>query len=701
MAATNNQHILVKNPIYPSTVKVNQVDDYHGVQVCDPYRWLEDDTSPDRAAWIAAQNAISGNYLSQIPVRDELRVRFEQILNHPRYYDLIRRGQYLFFKKNRGLQNQLVLYAQRGFSGEPDVLVDPNILKPDGTVRVTLVTPSGDGQYLAYGLSDGGSEWQQCFIKDMTTRQDLPDVLQWVKLSMIAWRGDGFYYSRYPAPSNAATALSAPNEHHQVWYHRVGTPQLADTLVYADQAHPLRFHVVETTADERFAVLSIIDSGNGCTGNALWVLDSVRGQSDFSPVVTSFDDSYRVVDNEDGRLLVATNHTAPNWRVVLIDPSNAQEKNWEEIIPECDHKLEGVTPTGSKLFVTYRKDATHRLYVLDRSGTFEREIPLPGIGVAHVFQGQQIDAEALWSFNSFTIPPTIYRYDIARGTYSVFRHPEVPFDANDYQTTQVFYPSTDHTRIPMFLVHRKGLKLDGRHPLLLYGYGGNGASVAPAFDPLLLALLERDVVYAAACLRGGGEYGEMWHQAGRRDRKQTVFNDCIAAAEWLQAQGYTNRDRIGLIGASNGGLLVGAVMTQRPDLFKVALPDVGVMDMLRFQKFTVGAGWAAEYGSSDDPTMFPILFAYSPLHNIKKGVRYPATLVTTSEHDDRVVPAHSFKFVATLQATGARSNPYLIRIETRSGHSPVSLPKALDERADVYAFFLSQLPIACTYASRW
>jgi prolyl oligopeptidase len=678
-------------PAYPPTHKVNQVDSYHGVQIQDPFRWLEDDTSPERITWIAAQNRLTQEYLSTIPGRDELRCRFEHLLRYPRHYDLVRRGPDIVFKKNNGLQDQLSLCVQRGLTGTLQVLVDPTELAPDGTIGVVVGLPSKDMRYLAYGLSNGGADWQEYFVKDLITGQDLPDRLRWVKTTAIAWRGHGFYYSRFPEPVDIARSLSAPNENHQVWYHSVNAPQATDTLVYEDREHPHRFHFVESTEDERFTTLSILDAGAGHDGNALWVLAPDSGVHDFAPVVASFGDTFRAVDAQDDCLLVLTNRRAPNWRLVLINLKRPGEGHWKEIIPEGDCQLESVTAAGGKLLVIYRRDAAHRLYVFDRSGGCENEIRLPGPGFAHVIPGQRDERDVLWSFTSFTVPTTIYRYDTATRASQVFWMPEVRFSAGDFETKQVFCRSRDGTQVPMFIVHRKDLSLNGRHGAFLEGYGGNGSSVGPSFDPLRIALLECGVVYAIACLRGGGEYGVTWHRAGWREKKQNVFDDCIAAAEWLQANGYTSRDRCALIGASNGGLLVGAVMTQRPDLFKVALPGGGVLDMLRFQKFTIGWSWTAEYGSSDDPAMFPILLAYSPLHNIKEGVSYPATMVTTSEHDDRVVPAHSFKFIASLQANAAGPNPYLIRIDSNSGHSPVNLPKAIDERADVYAFMLAHL----------
>ncbi len=679
----------MQRPLYPVTHKVEHIDHYHSVAIADPYRWLEDNDSADTEAWINAQNAITTSCLSQISIRGALRRRFEELLQYPRYYDLVVRDSYLLFRRNDGLQRQLVVYAQHGLDGRPEALIDPTQIEPDGTTRVVAATPSRDGRYLAYSISRGGTDWEEYHIKEMTTRRDFPETLLWGKISLIAWRNDGFYYSRYPAPPHGANAFIVRNENHQVWYHRVGTPQSADTLIYEDEDHPLRINTVQSTEDERFLILNILDPAGGHPGRALWLLDAEGGSHEFAPIVRSLNHDYRFVDHRDNHLILHTNRQASNWRVVLIDPLNPDETNWQEIIPEQAQALEVVIAAGGKLFGVYRNDGAHRVYVFDRAGRFENEIPLPGVGTVRVFQGRQKDINVFWSFTSFTIPMTIYRYNVVNRTSTVFHQPELQFDSSEYVTKQVFYPSKDGTQIPMFIVHKKALQLTGEHPSLLEGYGGNGMSVGPSFDPLLIALLERGVVYALACLRGGGEYGEAWHHAGWRDRKQNVFDDCIAAAEWLQSNGYTSQRRSALFGISNGGLLVGAVMTQRPELFKVALPGGGVLDMLRFQKFTIGPCWTAEYGSSDDPVMFPILLAYSPLHNVADGVSYPATLITTSRYDDRVVPAHSYKFAATLQDRGTRSNPYLIRIEATSGHGPVSLLQVIEERADQYAFMLA------------
>ncbi len=682
---TDNMQI----PSYPTTPTVDQVDSYHGISVADPYRWLEASDSADCAAWIDAQKAVTEHYLRSLPERGTLRRRFEQLLGYPRYYSFVRGGPYLLYLRNEGLQRQLVLCCQHGLSGTPEVLVDPLDFAPDGTAKLEAIALSRDAQYLAYGISQGGSDWQVIRVKDMTTRTDLEERLQWVKISTVAWQGHGFYYSRFPAPARVESKLSESSQHHQVWYHWVGTLQASDTLVYEDPDHPRRLHFVQTTNDEALVVLVAVDCDGDQSSTALWLLNGPPGQGELTPLIPSFVGEFRLVDGGMSGILLMTDYQAPNWRLVLIDPMSPSPEQWREVIAEREHVLEQVAAAGGKLFATYRQDATHRLYVADSAGRFEAELPLPELGRVWVFPGQSSDKEALWSFASFTTPTTIYRYDIDTRTNTALLTPTLTFSSADYQTDQVWYHAKDGTQIPMFLVHRKDLTRNGRNRLLLYGYGGNGNSVGPAFDPLLIALLERGVIFAVPCLRGGGEYGQVWHRAGSREKKQTVFDDCISAIEWLHRSDYTAPDRTALFGASNGGLLVGAVMIQRPDLCAVALPCSGVMDMLRFQHFTIGHLWGSEYGTSDDPTMFPFLLAYSPVHNIRKGMRYPATLVATSEHDDRVVPAHSFKFIAALQAAGAEPGPYLIRIDTQSGHGAVSLPKELAERADLYSFLLA------------
>ena len=681
---------LVAQPFqYPQTRKVDHVDTYHGVKVADPYRWLEDDTSADTAAWVEAQNKVTFPYLERIPYRKQLHERVLALNNYEKYSAPSRKGPYFFFSRNEGLQKQSVLYIQKGLEGTPEVLLDPNTWSEEGTVRLTLFSPSKDARFAAYGVSSSGSDWQELKIIELATKKTLSDAVQWVKVSGAAWHGDGFFYSRYPEPKKGHEKASI-NENHQVYFHKVGTPQSADVLVYQDAANPQRFHTVSTTEDERFAILNVSDRGKGKDGNALFVRDLSKGEREFAPLIPEIgNDSYGVVDNVGGALLVETNRGAPNWKVVRIDPATPAESNWTNVLPARDEPIQSVSTAGGKLFATYLKDVTTRAYVHALDGRLENEVTLPGPGVAGGFGGEHDTPFVFYTFNSLNVPPTIYRYDIASRQSAVFRAPRVPgYDAGAYETKQVFYNSKDGTRVPMFLVYRKGLKLDGNNPTLLYGYGGFNVVQSPTFSAARFALLEQGFVYASANLRGGGEYGERWHQAGMKLKKQNVFDDFIAAAEWLIANKYTSPARLAIQGGSNGGLLVGAVINQRPELVRVAVPQVGVMDMLRFQKFTIGWNWIADYGSSEDPEEFLALYAYSPLHNIKAGVKYPATLITTADHDDRVVPAHSFKYAATLQEKASRENPVLIRIETKSGHGASSLIKALETTADIYTFIM-------------
>jgi prolyl oligopeptidase len=681
---------------YPTTKKIDQVDSYHGVKVPDPYRWLEDDKSPETAAWVEAENKVTFPYLERIPYRQQMMARVKEVSNYERYTSPSRKGPYYFFSKNDGLQNQSVLYVQKGLSGTPEVLIDPNAWSKDGTDRLSVFAPSRDARYAVYGISRAGSDWNEYRVMELATKKTLDDKIEWVKVSGVAWQGDGFYYSRYPEPKGSEKA--SINEDHRVYFHKVGTPQSADTQIFQDPANPQRFHTVETTDDERFALLTVSDRGKGKDGNALFARDLSRGERDFTPVVREIgDDSYGVVDNVGDKLIVETNHRAPNGRVVLVDPKRPEEANWKTILPERPEPLQSVTTAGGKLFATYLKDVTTRAYVYSLDGRLEYEVDLPGPGNAGGFSGQRADTFVFYTFNSLNVPPTIYRYDIGTKKSTVFRQPRVPgYNPEAFETKAVFYTSKDATKIPMFLVHKKGLKLDGANPTLLYAYGGFNIVQSPTFSAARLALLEQGFVYANANLRGGGEYGEQWHQQGMKLKKQNVFDDFIAAAEWLIANKYTTTDTLAIQGGSNGGLLVGTVMNQRPDLFRVAIPQVGVMDMLRFQKFTIGWNWVADYGSSDDPDEFAALRAYSPLHNIKAGVKYPATLITTADHDDRVVPAHSFKYAATLQERASHDNPLLIRIDTKSGHGASSLEKQLETTADIYTFILYNMGITPT-----
>ena len=685
---------------YPVTRKVDHVDTYHGTRVPDPYRWLEDDNSPETAKWVEAQNRVTFGYLEKIPYRTQLKARLKKLYDYPKYSAPSRKGGLFFFNKNEGTQNQSVLYVQKGLDGQPEVLLDPNQWSTDGTTRLTLFSPSKDAKYAAYGVSRGGSDWQEYNVLNLATKKPLADKLAWIKVSGVAWHGHGFFYSRYPAPEKGHE-LSSRNENHQVYYHRIGTAQSDDELVYEDAANPQRFHGVGTTEDERFAVLSVSERGKGKKGNALFVRDLSKGEKTFSPLIGVIgDDSFDVVDNVGDKLLVVTDRHAPNGRVVLVDPATPGEANWKTVLPEKSEPLGLTTTAGGKLFATYLKDVSTRAYVFGLDGTLENEVTLPGLGSAGGFGGERDSTFVFYTYSSFDTPPTIYRYDIASRTSKAFRVPEVPeFTPADYETKQVFYTSKDGTRVPMFLVHRKGLTLDGGNPALLYGYGGFNITQQPGFSPLRLGLLEQGFVYAVANLRGGGEYGEQWHEAGTKLKKQNVFDDFIAAAEWLIANKYTSPSKLAVQGASNGGLLVGAVVNQRPELFRVAIPQVGVMDMLRFHKFTIGWNWIADYGSSDSAEEFKALLAYSPLHNIREGGRYPATLVTTADHDDRVVPAHSFKYAATLQERADRSNPVLIRIETQSGHGASNTDKTLETTADIYAFIMHTMGLAPKHLS--
>ncbi|MGD1940354.1 MAG: prolyl oligopeptidase family protein [Leptolyngbyaceae cyanobacterium] len=679
---------------YPATATVDQVDTYFGTPVADPYRWLEDDCSPETAAWVTAQNKVTFDFLAQIPYREAIQARLREVMDYPRYSAPEKRGDRFFFFKNDGLQDQSVVYVQDGLEGQPRVLLDPNTFSDDQTTSLTVFNPSKNGKYAVYGLSEGSSDWQRYRILNVETGETLPETLEWVKVSYPAWRGEGFYYNRYDAPADG-TELSSRNEFHKVYYHRLGTAQAEDELVYEDPQHPLRFHFVGLTDDERFLILSISDRGQPKLGNALYVQDLAAGDTEFSPLIdTITDESFEIVDGLGDRLLMITDLDAPNRRLVLIDPKDPAAEQWQTIIPEQPEPLEGVSFVGGKLFATYLKDVTTRVYVYNPEGTRDREIALPGLGTVNGFDGQADDDFTFYIFTSHTIPPTIYRYDIATGESTVFRAPEITFEAADYETRQVFYPSSDGTQIPMFLIHQKGLKFNGDTPTYLYGYGGFEISLVPGFNAKWIPLLEQGMVVAIANIRGGGEYGRTWHEAAIREHRPKAFQDFIAAAEYLIGEGYTNSERLAIEGRSNGGLLVGAVMNLRPDLFRVGLPGVGVMDMLRFQKFTVGWNWIAEFGSSENNTEeFATLYGYSPLHNIRADVPYPATFIVTADHDDRVVPAHSFKYAATLQAQHSGDNPTLIRIGTKSGHGASSLTKGLEETADIYAFMFHHLGI--------
>jgi prolyl oligopeptidase len=679
---------------YPESRKSDHVDTYFGVKVPDPYRWLEDDNATATLEWGDEQNKVTNAYLEGISFRNDLKNRLEKIYNYPKYSAPTQKGNRFFFSKNDGLQNQSVVYVQDGLDGRPEVLLDPNTLSKDGTVQLKNAAVSKNGRYWAYALSEGGSDWQEILVLDLETRKPLPDRVKWVKVSGLAWKGDGFYYSRYDQPVGSSKGLSEKNENHRVYYHALGTEQSADQLVFEDAQHPQRFHMVATTEDERFLCLYVSDRGTGKKGNALFVRDLTGSATAFVPIVSEFDDIFSAVDNVDDSLLVFTNKNAPNGRVLRVNTKDPTEKTWQEVIPEKPEPLDSVETACGKLFATYMKDVAHRVYVHDLAGKLEHEIALPALGTAVGFSGERTSPFLFYTFTSFTFPPTIYKYTTASQTSELFRASEVAFSPDDFTVEQVFYPSADGTKIPMFLVYKKGLKREGHNPTLLYGYGGFNISLNPSFNPFHIAWLEQGGIYAVANLRGGGEYGEKWHEAGMKLSKENVFADFIAAAEWLIAQKYTSTPKLAIYGHSNGGLLVGAAMTKRPELFKAAVPAVGVMDMLRFQKFTIGWNWIADYASSDDDEKtFRYLLGYSPLHTLKDGVAYPATLVTTADHDDRVVPAHSFKFAATLQEKHKGEAPVLIRIAKKSGHGASNTTKRIEEMADIFAFLFDQLGV--------
>jgi prolyl oligopeptidase len=678
---------------YPETKKDDVVDDYFGTKVPDPYRWLEKNDAPDVASWVEAQNKVTFAYLDQIPYRAQVKNRLTKLLNYPKFTAPIRRGDNFIFSKNDGLQNQNVFYIQKGLEGTPELLLDPNKFSADGTSRLGSFVLSHAGKYVAYGISEGGLDWNVINVLDVATRKPLSDHLEWVKFSSASWRGDeGFYYNRYPTPAEGKK-MAAKNEFQKVYYHKIGTPQSEDALIYEDNAHPGQFNNVGVTEDLRFEILGHSDSTIGKKGNSVFFRDISKSETTFRPIVAEItDDDYAVINNVGNKFLIETNHGAPNGKVVLYDPNGG---TWKDLVPEKGEPLEIASTVGGKLFVTYLKDVTSRAYVYSLDGKLENEIVLPGPGTTAGFNGRNDDKFVFYSYTSFNTPPTIYKYDIATKKSSVFRAVDIPgFVPADYETKEVFYNSKDGTRVPMFITYKKGLKLDGNNPTLLYGYGGFNITNSPAFSSLRLALLEQGVVYASANMRGGGEYGEKWHEAGTKLQKQNVFDDFIAAAEYLIKEKYTSPNKLGIEGASNGGLLVGAVTNQRPDLFRAVHQHAGVMDMLRFHKFTIGAAWISDYGSSEqNEAQFKALYAYSPIHNVKPGTRYPAILITTADHDDRVVPAHSFKYAAALQAAQAGDNPIVIRIDTKSGHGASSTTKQLEQTADIYSFFFYNLGV--------
>jgi prolyl oligopeptidase len=679
---------------YPETRRDDVVDDYFGTKVPDPYRWLEDDNSRATAAWVKAQNDLSRAFLDAIPERARIRSRLERLWDHERFGTPEKRGGRYFFERNAGLQDQSVLHVADGPEAPPRVLLDPNALSPDGTVALRAWRVSIDGKLLAYAVSDGGSDWQTWRVRRVDDGKDLDDVVRWSKFSDAAWTrdGKGFFYGRYDAPANGA-ALTAVNHDHQIWFHAVGTPQEKDRLVFHRPDQPEWYLDAHVTDDGRFLVVTASKGTNPET--SIFVADLSRGEATPAPVLDRMDAAYAVVGNDGNTLFVLTNKDAPRKRLVAIR-RDAPAAPWRTLVPEAKGTdvLEAVVHAGGRLVATWLRDAHSEVEVFSTAGRRLYGVKLPALGSVDDVEGRADDPDAFFSFTGFTQPSTPYRLETLAGRAAPFRTPRVDFDPSRYVTRQVFYASKDGTRIPMFLVHRKGLVQDGSHPTILYGYGGFDIPLTPSFSVARIAWLEMGGVYAVANLRGGGEYGKAWYDAGRLEKKQNVFDDFIAAAEWLIANRFTSTPSLAVDGGSNGGLLVGAVMTQRPELFGAAVPEVGVLDMLRFHRFTVGWGWKSDYGSSETKEGFEVLRRYSPLHNVRPGTRYPATLVLTADHDDRVVPAHSFKFTAALQAAQAGDAPVLARIETRAGHGQgTPTTKLIDERTDVYAFLVRVLGV--------
>lgn len=676
---------------YPHSPTTNCVDYYHGVAVSDPYRWLEDLNSPAVKNWIAEQNRLTFDYLGKIPQREQIKKRLTELWNYERFGIPFKKGNRYFYSRNDGLQNQNVIYTVEHLDETPKVLIDPNLFSSDGRVALSGLAITDDGRLAAYGVATAGSDWQEWRVRNVETGEDLPDKIEWVKFSSAAWTidGKGFFYSRFDKPADGEK-LTRVNYYHKLYYHKIGTPQDEDILIYhrPDQKE-WNFYPL-TTDDGRYLIIS--SSQGTSPKRRIFYLDLKDPQAQVTPLLTEFDAAYDFIDNDGTVFFFRTDLNAPRGRVIAIDIKKPRRENWREIIPESKETMAGVNVVGNRFIVTYLKDAHSQVKLFTLDGGFEYELELPGMGTVSGFYGKRQDTETFFMFTGFTTPGTIYRLDLNTRKISVFKKPDVKFNPEDYETKQVFYKSKDGTTVPMFITSKKGTKLNGKNPTLLYGYGGFNISITPAFSVPNLVWLEMGGIYAVANIRGGGEYGEQWHQAGIKLKKQNVFDDFISAAEYLIQNRYTTPKKLAIAGGSNGGLLVGAVVNQRPDLFGAALPAVGVMDMLRFHKFTIGWAWVSDYGSPENPDEFKALYAYSPYHNIKIGTKYPATLITTADHDDRVVPAHSFKYAAALQNAQAGSAPILIRIETRAGHGagkPTSL--LIEESADKLSFLVHTL----------
>lgn len=671
---------------YPVTAKEDIVDTLHGTAVPDPYRWLEVDTAARVEAWVDEQNEETFSYLHAVPFRDKIMARYGELFNYAKYGIPWQVGKYLIYSKNDGLQNQPVIYiTEQGKDlREADVLIDPNSWSESGTTAISLIGSSQDDRFMAFLIQEAGSDWGAIQVIDLSTKEILSDKLEWVKFSGAAWHKDGFFYSRYPEPQ-PGMELSDQNSFHSVYYHQLGQEQYEDELIYMDEDAPKMYHNVSVTEDGSYLVMY---KASGTDGFETWFRSLKGSGRDFQPLFTGFTNKNSVIDHRGGYFYVHTDVEAPNYRLVRIPVDNVEQEHWENLIPGKEFLLESVSSVGDILFATYLENATHQVYAFNHEGEEQGKVELPGTGSVGGFRGDKNSKEVYYAFTSFTYPTTIFKYDLESRTSDVVFPPDLDFNPEDYIEKQVWYKSKDGTPVSMFIVHKKGLEMDGQNPTLLYGYGGFNISMGPSFSTSTLILLEKGGVYAMPNLRGGGEYGEDWHRQGMLENKQNVFDDFIAAAEYLIDEGYTSSEKLAISGRSNGGLLVGACMTQRPELFQVAFPGVGVLDMLRFHKFTIGWGWVPEYGSSEDPEQFKFLYAYSPYHNLRTGTHYPATLITTADHDDRVVPAHSFKFAARLQEVQSGSAPVLIRIDKEAGHGagkPTS--KVIEEQADFWSFF--------------
>ena len=680
-----NQRKEITVKAYPEVRKDSVVDDYFGTLIADPYRWLENDTSEETAAWVKAQNEVTFDYLTQIPFREDLEKRLTELWNYEKVSAPFKKGDHYFMYKNDGIQNQSVLYIQKGLDGEQEVLLDPNSLSAEGTTSLNGMGFSKNNRYMAYGISKAGSDWVEIQVMDLETKTLLEDKVNWVKFSGISWYKNGFYYSSYDPPVEGSD-YSGKNEFHKVYYHELGTKQYEDVLVYEDKEHPQRNAGSGVTDDEAYLVVTTSESTNG---NSLMVKDLKNGGA-FVTLVDNFDTDNYILDHlGNGQFLVNTNYKAPNNRICLVDINKPEQENWVDYIPEKEYVLTGVTLAGNKMIANYMKNVQSKLEVYDSAANYLYDIALPGIGIAGI-SGDKDENTAFYSFTSYTTPTEIYKYNFDENKAELFFQPKTAFNGSEYVTEQVFYPSKDGTKIPMFITYKKGTQLDGNNPTFLYGYGGFNISITPRFSAINTVFLEQGGVYAVANLRGGSEFGEDWHTAGWRLDKQNVFDDFIAAAEYLIENKYTSSEKLAVHGRSNGGLLAGAVMTQRPDLMKVSIPGVGVLDMLRYHKFTIGWAWAGEYGRSDtDEENFKNLLSYSPLHNVKEGVEYPATMVVTGDHDDRVVPAHSMKFISELQAKHQGANPVLVRVDVNAGHGAGKpTEKVIEEWADVWSFVL-------------